>query len=315
MSESGIVIVAWNAEAEIGACLDAALRFSSDIVVVDNASSDGTVDEVRARPAVRLIANSVNRGFAAAANQGIQSLDCPFVLLLNPDARLETPLDALVDACREPDVAAAGGRLIDLQGNPQAGFLVRRFPTGWTLSFEALGVNRLLPFNPVNRRYRALDLDSEQAAEVEQPAGALLMLRRDAWQALGGFDEGFHPLWFEDVDYAQRARKRGYRLRYVPSAVARHRGGYSSRLLQWDQRQVYWYANLLKYAAKHLSGTATRCVAASVLLGVVPRTVAGMLGERSLRPLPVCGKLMQLAVRRLMSGADGGRKGEPVPVL
>jgi N-acetylglucosaminyl-diphospho-decaprenol L-rhamnosyltransferase len=315
MNETGIVIVTWNAEHVIGACLDAALRFSDRVVVVDNASADSTVDVVRARARARLVANRENRGFAAAANQGIASLDCEFVLLLNPDAVLETPLDALAAACREPDVAAAGGKLLHEDGLPQTGFLVRRFPTGWTLAFEVLGLNRLLPSNSVNRSYRALDLDPDRAAEVDQPAGAFLMLRRDVWKGLGGFCEEFHPLWFEDVDYARRARNRGYRLLYVPAARARHRGAYSIKFLDWERRQIYWYANLLMYAAKHLSGTATRGVGAAVVLSVVPRTVAGMLAERSLRPVSVCGKLMQLAVHRILRGAEGRKDAEPVPAL
>jgi N-acetylglucosaminyl-diphospho-decaprenol L-rhamnosyltransferase len=315
MSETGIVIVAWNAEAEIGACLDAALRFCDDVVVVDNASRDATVDRVRARRGVRLIANGENRGFAAAVNQGVRALDRPFVLLLNPDAVLETALDAMVESCREPDVAAVGGKLLDSGGRPQTGFLVRRFPGGWTLAFEVLGVNRLLPSNPVNRRYRALDLDPDLPAEVDQPAGALFMLRRDVWEALGGFAEDFYPLWFEDVDFARRARERGYRLRYVPAVSARHRGGYSAGLLGWERRQVYWYANLLRYAAKHLSGTATRGIGLALTLSVVPRTVAGMLAERSLRPVSVCGKLLRLAIRCIWMGAGSGKNGEPLPAL
>jgi hypothetical protein len=315
MSETGIVIVTWNAEDVIGACLDAALRYSDRVVVVDNASADATVDAVRARPQVRLIANRDNRGFAAAVNQGVRSLDCPYVLLLNPDAVIETPLDALADACREPDVAAAGGRLLDENGLAQKGFLVRRFPTGWTLAFEVLGLNRLFPSSPVNRRYRALDFDPDVAAEVDQPAGAFLMLRRDVWQGLGGFCEDFHPLWFEDVDYARRARDRGFRMLYVPAVSARHRGAYSIRLLDWERRQIYWYANLLRYAAKHLSGTATRGVGVALALSVVPRTIAGMLAERNLRPVLVCGKLLQLAVQRILRGAGDRKDAEPVPAL
>jgi len=315
MSETGIVIVAWNAEAEIGACLDAALCFCADVVVVDNGSQDATVAMVRERPGVRLIANPENRGFAAGVNQGVRSLDCPFVLLLNPDAVLETNLDAMVEACREPDVAAAGGKLLDAGGRPQTGFLVRRFPGGWTLAFEVLGLNRLLPGNPVNRRYRALDMDPFRPAEVDQPAGALLMLRREVWEALGGFAEDFYPLWFEDVDFARRARDRGYRLRYVPAVSARHRGGYSAELLNWERRQVYWYANLLRYVARHLSGSATRGVALAVALSVVPRTVAGMLAERSLGPLLVCSRLMRLAIRHILMGPRGVRNCEPVPAL
>jgi len=315
MSEAGIVIVAWNAEAVIGPCLDAALRFCDQVLVVDNASTDATVDLVRARSRVRLIANRENRGFAAAANQGIRALARPFVLLMNPDARLETPLDALVDACRSADVAAAGGKLLDEQGRPQTGFLVRRFPTAWTFIFETLGINRLWPRNPVNRRYRGLDLDPAQAAEVDQPAGAFLMLRRDAFEALGGLCEEFYPLWFEDVDFAWRARRSGYRLRYVPAAVARHLGGHSAKLLDWEQRQVYWYANLFKYAAKHLPAMAVRGVGFALVLSLVPRVVAGMLSERSLRPVVVCVTLLQLALRCMAGGAASRNCQAPVAVV
>jgi GT2 family glycosyltransferase len=80
-------------------------------------------------------------------------------------------------------------------------------------------------------------LDLERPAEVEQPAGAFLMLRREVWHELGGFDEGFHPLWFEDVDFARRARNRGYRFLYTPLAVAAHRGGYSAEALNWESKQ------------------------------------------------------------------------------
>jgi N-acetylglucosaminyl-diphospho-decaprenol L-rhamnosyltransferase len=88
MSEIGIVIVTYFSEREIGACLDAAVASGAEVVVVDNASGDGTVREVARRPGARLIANRSNRGFAAAVNQGIQALNSPYVLLLNPDAVL-----------------------------------------------------------------------------------------------------------------------------------------------------------------------------------------------------------------------------------
>src|SRR5271165_4633831 len=101
MAEIGIVIVTYNSESEIGACLDAALRTGADVVVVDNASSDGTVAEV-ARRGARLIANSENRGFAAAANQGFIVLTSPYILLLNPDSVLESGLEALREACDLP---------------------------------------------------------------------------------------------------------------------------------------------------------------------------------------------------------------------
>src|SRR5579872_1335 len=101
MSPIGIVIVTYNSQAEIGASLDAALRSGAEVVVVDNASSDGTIAEI-ARRGVRLIANRENRGFAGAVNQGFAVLNCPYVLLLNPDAVIEGGLETLREACDLP---------------------------------------------------------------------------------------------------------------------------------------------------------------------------------------------------------------------
>src|ERR1035438_10459338 len=92
MSDIGIIIVTYNSAAEIGACLDAALASGAEIVVVDNASADGTIAEV-ARRGVRLIANSENRGLAGGVNQGFGVLNSPYVLLLNPDAVIQTSLE------------------------------------------------------------------------------------------------------------------------------------------------------------------------------------------------------------------------------
>src|SRR5260370_16327578 len=101
MSDIGIVIVTYNSEREIGGSLDAALRTGADVVVVDNASSDGTIAEI-ARRGVRLIANPTNRGFAAAANQGFAVLSSPYILLLNPDTVLDTGLESLPHPCDLP---------------------------------------------------------------------------------------------------------------------------------------------------------------------------------------------------------------------
>lgn len=207
MVSIGIAIVTYNSATEIGSCLDAAIATGAEVVVIDNGSHDGTISEV-ARRGVRLIANPDNRGFAAAVNQGFCALDCPYILLLNPDAAILSSLDPLCDACQLPNAAGAGGLLLGAGGLPQTGFMVRRLPTPAALIMEALLLNRVWPNNPVNRRYRALDLKIDTPAPVEQPAGAFLMLRRAVWKELGGFDEGFYPLWFEDVDFC-RARRIG----------------------------------------------------------------------------------------------------------
>ncbi len=313
MKTAGAIIVTWNSEVEIGPCLDAVLPHVEDIVVVDNASMDRTASQVAMRPSVRWISNPANRGFAAAVNQGISALDTPYVLLLNPDSELLTGIEPLVEACREADTPAAAGKLVDQQGRAQAGFSLRRFPTAWALAFEVLGLNRLWPRNPVNRRYRCLDLDLDVPQDVEQPAGAFLLIRRAAWLESGGFDEGFHPLWFEEVDFLKRLRDRGSRVAYRPSAVARHAGGRSVEKISGESRQFYWYASLLRYSSKHFPPGSFRGICGVLLLGSVLRMVIEVLSRRSLRPLRVYGKVIRLACQRLVD--RGANRGGRTPAL
>ncbi|MBM3744481.1 MAG: glycosyltransferase [Acidobacteria bacterium] len=304
MNPAGIVVVTYNSEEVIGECLDAALASGAEVVVVDNASEDRTLEEVRKRPGARLIANPWNRGFAAAVNQGIGALDHPQVLLLNPDAVLQGGLEALAGACGER-TAAAGGKLVDQDGRVQAGFVVRRLPTPVSLAFEVLGMNRLWPGNPVNRHYRCRDLDLDLAAEVEQPAGAFLMIRREAWRELGGFDECFHPLWFEDVDFCRRARAAGYRVRYVPEAMARHQGGHSTVSMGWERRRLCWYDSLLRYSDKHFSRAAHRVMCLGVLVRSLVEAMKGIVVLGLPRAAAVHGRMVRLGLSRLAAG--GGR--------
>ncbi len=306
MNRIGIVVVAYNSEREIGRCLDS-LPAGVETVVVDNASRDGTIREVATRPRVRLIANPWNRGFAAGANQGIGALDCDLVLLLNPDVELLSGLDSLASQFTLADVAGAGGKLVGNDGRSQAGFMVRRLPTPWTLVFETLGLNRLWPGNPVNRRYRCFDLDPDAEASVEQPAGAFLMIRRDVWRRLGGFDEAFYPVWFEDVDFAGRAAAAGYKMRYSPQSVAKHSGGHSVGQLPRPTRDLHWYGSLLGYAFKHFSGGGALGVSASVAAGSILRAVLAQFREKRLEAIFSCVRIIRLAGASLISGHTGIR--------
>jgi len=302
MSDIGIIIVTYNSAAEIGACLDAALASGADIVVVDNASHDGTIAEVAHR-GVRFISNPDNRGFAGAVNQGFAELLNPYVLLLNPDAVIETGLEPLRQACDLPGSAGAGGRLVDAKGEAQAGFMVRRLPTPTVLILEALLLNRIWPGNPVNRHYRCLDWDDSSRSIVEQPAGAFLMVRRAVWQELGGLDERFCPLWFEDVDFCRRIRDRGLSLYYVPEAVAKHTGGHSITTLPLEIRLNYWYRGLLRYSAKHFRPFAFRAVCLAVVTGSFLRGIAESALQRSVKPMAAYGRVASLAGRGLFSGS------------
>ena len=301
MSKTAIIIVTYNSGVEIGACLDAALRTGAEIVVVDNASTDSTRIEAERR-GVRLIANAGNRGFAAAVNQGFAAVSCPYVLLLNPDAVLETGIEALEQGCELPDSAGSCGQLTDPDGRLQRGFTIRRLPTVASLTLEALLLSRFWPGNPVNRRYRYLDFDYGHVSAVEQPAGAFLMIRRAVWEELGGFDESFFPLWFEDVDFCKRVRDRGLRLYYMPQAVAKHTGGHSIPQLPVENRRVYWYRSLLRYTFKHFHPVQHRGVCFAVLGGAFLRGLAESARSRSVKPIVGYGRIAKLAGRCLLFG-------------
>jgi N-acetylglucosaminyl-diphospho-decaprenol L-rhamnosyltransferase len=304
MPRVAIVIVSYNSAAEIAGCLDSVTNLAdTEILVIDNASDDGSAAKA-SRPGVRVIANSRNVGFAGAVNQGVRATSAPFVLLLNPDARLQRGLPSLLAQFEDPVIGAAGGMLTGPDGLPQTGFMARNLPTPSALIFELLGINRLWPANRVNWHYRCLGLDQFAAADVEQPAGAFLMFTRSAYERVGGFDERFYPVWFEDVDFCAQLREAGYRVRYTPEAVANHTGGHSVGALPMENRQRYWYGSLLEYAAKHYPPRASRAVCFAVMLGAGFRSVPALLRSVSgsgdgLKGLVVYGSVARLAFRRL----------------
>jgi GT2 family glycosyltransferase len=180
--------------------------------------------------------------------------------------------------------------------------MVRSLPTPAALVLEALLLNRIWSGNPVNRRYRGLGLDYSRRMVVEQPAGAFLMIRRAVWEELGGFDERFYPLWFEDVDFCRRAVDRGSRWYYEPQAVAAHLGAHSIAKITVEMRRDYWYRSLIRYAARHFGSTAFRVVCLAVLAGSFARVLADSACKRSLEPWKGYGRIVMLAGRCLLFG-------------
>jgi GT2 family glycosyltransferase len=273
------------------------------VLVIDNASADGTVAAARAAGA-EVIANAENRGFAGAVNQGFRATKTELVLVMNPDVRLRSRLDRLEAAALKHGVA--GGALTDGAGRFQQGFTIRRFPTALTLALELLGVNRLWPANPWNRAYRYLDRDLSQAGPAEQPAGAFLMIRRDVWEGLGGWDEAFWPMWFEDVDFCRRAAAAGLAIWYEPGARAEHLGGHSIGKIPEACRQLHWYDRLLRYAGKHLPAGRYRLLCLAGAVGAGLRAAVAVARERSLRPVGNYWKILNFLGRRLVSRPPGG---------
>ena len=281
MITGSAIIVTYNSAGQIGACLEALRNEHAwQRIVVDNASQDDTLEEARqADPAACVISNSKNAGFAAAANQGARLASGSILLFLNPDSIAQPgALDALVKALQHEGVGAVGGALSHRCGEVDRGFCVRRFPTMLSMAAEILLLNRAWPSNPVSRDYRCLDLDYAQPQEVEQPAGACLAVRLEAWTSIGGFDESFFPVWFEDVDFCRRLRAHNWKIRYCPNARFLHSGGHSVNRLPLGDRQLFWYRNLLRYWRKHESRIAVAALRATIALGMGLRSFAALVG-------------------------------------
>ena len=309
MERVAIVVVTHQSANVIGACLDSIAPFSDiEVIVVDNSSSDSTLIEVTRRVNgrnVHLLANPHNAGFAAAVNQGVQATSAPLVLLLNPDARLETSVEALVDCFTDPKTGGAAGLLTDANGEPQTGFTSRNLPGPATLAFEVLGFNHFWPRNPLNWHYRCLGNDPMVSAFIEQPPGAFFMFRRTAWQQLGGFDERFWPVWFEDVDFCARLKSAGLSIRFQPAARAIHQGGHSVGRIPLQIREKYWYGSLLKYAAKHYHRVAFGSVCLAVVAGAASRAIFALPRE-GWKVFEVYSNVIRLAFAHLRKGSAPG---------
>ncbi len=274
------IVVTHNSAAAIGACLQALRGEPCEVIVVDNASADDTVQRVKQHP-VQLIADQQNRGFGAAVNQGAQKATGDVLLILNPDAVAEPGAVTELMRCMESTGAdAVGGALLEADGSPDRGFAFRRLPGLWSLIFEATLVNSLWPRNPVNRSYRCLDADYSRQQEVEQPAGACLAVRRSAWEKVGGFDEHFFPVWFEDVDLCKRLLDQGSLILYCPNARFHHSGAHSVGQLSFRDKQLFWYGNMLRYARKHFSKAQVFLLRLAIIKGMILRMIGALFGAR-----------------------------------
>jgi GT2 family glycosyltransferase len=233
-------------------------------------------------PTVTLIPSDVNLGFAGGVNAGVATTTSPWVLILNPDVEVTA---AAVDLLRragaaDAAVGAVGACLVGDDDRPQAGFAVRRFPTLATLAVDLLLVDKLWPGNPASARYLARDVDLSVTQDVEQPAAASLLIRREAFDAVGGFYTGFHPAWFEDVDFCRRLHAAGWRIRYVAEARLRHEGGVAMRSLGLGSFNRVWYRNMRRYVDRHLSWPARLAFRGLLAAGMVLRGGVSLLRGR-----------------------------------
>lgn len=268
------VVVRWRGGSEVERCLRSLLDHGGPslgrVVLVDSGSGDGGAERLAARfPDIEVLALAANRSFAHAANVGAASCGNELLLLLNPDATVETgTLDALVnEIAKSPGVAGAVPLMVGPNGEPQHRWQLRRLPTAFRLAAGLAGAP-------------AFGRPPEVTAFVEQPAAAAWLVRRSVWQQLGGFDEAFAPAWWEDVDFCARLAGRlddaalpadaGFVV--APSARVVHIGGSSVAELGDAAFLAAWSRNLVRFAARHHPHR-TGAIAAGLRVSLMVRAV------------------------------------------
>lgn len=257
-----VVVVNWNS----GPCLRSLLESLSPLqnelkatLVVDNASEDGSLLCARNAAGIQIVRFERNEGFARAANEGIARAGVDFVLLVNPDVEVNAgSVRRLYSRILErPRAAIVCGPLVDRAGRSQ-NFQLRPLPTLSNVLSDVLFLDEIAGWA---RRGRVKDARVEACSnsspgspsglEVEQPAAAFWLLRRQAWEEVGGFDSTFYPAWFEDVDFCKRLREKGWQILYFPHCPVFHQGGLALRRLGYRAFVGIYYGNLLKYMRKH----------------------------------------------------------------
>jgi GT2 family glycosyltransferase len=257
-----IVIVSWNVNDLLRRCVRSVMDSLSSgrqgglawqLIVVDNASSDGTVEMLRQEyPQVELIANQGNLGFTAGNNQGISLSDGRYVLLLNPDTEVvEDALWQMVGYMDQHDrVGALGPQLLYPDGTVQSSR--RRFPGLDTAFLEGTFLQPLFPNSGILRRYYVRDRADDETQEVDWLVGACLLVRRAALEEVGSLDERFF-MYSEELDWCYRAKTRGWKVVYLPTARVIHHEGRSSEQVP-PVRHVQFQRSKVLFFRKHHGG-------------------------------------------------------------
>jgi GT2 family glycosyltransferase len=278
-----IVIVNWNSGSQLQNCINSIQRFGvsyvSKIIIVDNGSTDGSINNIVPNSSVSLILAGSNLGFAKACNLGAELAVGNYLLFLNPDAALHKHTLAVamefMERRENANVGICGVQLVDDFSSPVTSSA--RFPTLRILAGSALGLRKILP-----EYFPAHFMSPEELMEskvVEQVIGAFFFVRKTVFEICGGFDERFF-VYFEEVDLSLRAKKLGYLSFFLKEATAFHKGGGCSESVK-AARLFYSLRSRVLYAQKHYSAVSYVLLIILTLVEFPLRVLRGIL-RRSL---------------------------------
>jgi N-acetylglucosaminyl-diphospho-decaprenol L-rhamnosyltransferase len=293
MPDISILILNWNTRDLLVKCLDSiahtAGNLSAEIVVVDNASSDGSRAMVRERfPNVRLIENETNVGFARGNNQAMAVSSGRYALLANSDAFVwPGAIRALVDlADSQPQAGIVGAQLVNADGSFQASYT--RFPSLWRELLILSGLGRLM----YGRWYPSHGPEEDKGPQiVDYVEGACLLVRRKAFEEVGGLDESYF-MYAEEVDWCYAMRAKGWQVWYQPAAKVTHLGGGSSYNRPLE-READLYRSRVRFFRKHYGARTAELLKLQIYVFTA----------------------IKIFVHKLLRAVSGGRYGRPVVPL
>ncbi len=265
-----VIVVNWNTRDCLTSCLtsvhEALSRAGTQVIVVDNASADGSAQMVRDRfPGDLLVANEKNRGFSGGVNDGLKHARGEYILILNPDIVLRKGVvDRLISYLDEhPDTGGVMPLLKNVDGSAQKGY-VRRLPSLMQVFLFATLLQRWTARRPyLASHYLEAPQGAGEVVEVEQIPGAFLLTTRRVFNTVGPFDEAYR-LFFEDVDWCSRAREKGLKLLMLPSLEVTHVGGRSFVMEDGSWILARYFVSMVTYFS-HRKPKAEAAVAAMIL--------------------------------------------------
>lgn len=245
MIKLSTIIVTYNSEKTIEECLQS-VGSQIETIVVDNNSTDSTSDIVKKFTSVKLIQNKENLGFGKANNIGVKNSTGDYLFFLNPDCIVEkNTIEKLCDYLdKNLEAAVVGPKLLNQKGDIQRE--LSPFPTVLSQALILLRLHRLPFFQDIVYP----NYNFERTQEAEHLMGAALMVRKEIFEKVGGFDPGFF-LWFEETDLLKRIKETGSKIIYYPEASVTHLVGQSTRQLNFLTKQTIWNKSLLYYFKKH----------------------------------------------------------------